>query len=90
MDHLALAIKIVGSQAELARRLNVSGQAITNWMGGKSMSPESAAAIERETGGEVKADQLAPSVSFVRDKSGSITGYTIGIKKPDVQKRRAA
>jgi len=86
MEYLTRAIEIIGSQAELARRINVQPQAVTNWLNGKNMSPESAAAIERETGGKVRADQLVPTVEFVRAK-GKITGYHVKIGGDD---RKAA
>lgn len=56
------ACAIVGSQAELARRVGVRPQMITNWMDGKRVTAERAVAIEKATGGKVTRQELRPDL----------------------------
>jgi DNA-binding transcriptional regulator YdaS (Cro superfamily) len=61
MEALRRAIEIIGSQAELARRLGVKPQAFTDWLSGtRPLPPLRAAQIEKILEGKVKARELLP------------------------------
>ena len=64
MEHLKRAIGVVGSQAELARRLNVVQQVVNNWMRRGNVPAEYCPAIERATGGQVRCEELRPDVDW--------------------------
>jgi len=66
MNSLHQAIRYVGSQAELARRLGVRPQLISQWKSGKRpIPPARAAQIEEITQGEVKRQDLLPDFPWV-------------------------
>ena len=49
--HIQMAVKKLGSQAELARRLNVSKGTVNSWVKGlNNVPPKKAEAIEKITG----------------------------------------
>lgn len=66
MEHLARAIEICGSQAELARRLGepVQQQHVWNWVNraGGRVPPEQCIPIERAVDGAVTRYDLRPDV----------------------------
>lgn len=62
MDVLDLAIKCVGSGAELARRLGVVPMTVTQWRRRKRVPAERCAAIEQLTNGAVTRHDLRPDV----------------------------
>ncbi len=59
MDALTKAVKILGSQAELARRIGVPRQSLQQW---PPVPPKYVWAIERATGGKVKCHELRPDI----------------------------
>ena len=66
MDALKQAIGIVGTQAELARRLDVKPQQLGQWLAGtRPIPPEHAASIEQITGGVVTARALRPDLARI-------------------------
>lgn len=54
------AVRFFGSQAELARRLRVSPQAVSYYKA-HGLTAEAAVEIERASGGALRAVDLAPS-----------------------------
>jgi DNA-binding transcriptional regulator YdaS (Cro superfamily) len=66
MEALLRAIELIGSQAELARRLGVRPQLISQWTKGKRpLPPTRAAQIEELTGGHVTRADLLPNFPWV-------------------------
>lgn len=59
MDGLTKAIEVVGSAAELSRRLGVSRQVVANWRA-RGVPVERCIEIERATGGRVMRWDLCP------------------------------
>lgn len=64
MEHLKRAIAAVGTQAELARRLNVVQQVVNNWVRRGNVPADYCPAIERATGGQVRCEDLRPDVDW--------------------------
>jgi DNA-binding transcriptional regulator YdaS (Cro superfamily) len=65
VEQIKRASDLIGSQAELARRLDVSTSMISQWCTGARPLPlDSAIAIERETGGAVTVEELRPDVDW--------------------------
>jgi DNA-binding transcriptional regulator YdaS (Cro superfamily) len=66
MKHKSLikkAIKKAGSQAELAKRLGLSQQGVSYLLNQATrVSGETAVAIDRFTGGEVRKEDLRPDI----------------------------
>jgi DNA-binding transcriptional regulator YdaS (Cro superfamily) len=70
MDELKRAIKLVGSQAQLAERMNqgrppeehVGGSAIGNWLIRGKVPPEHVIAVSRAVNWEVVPHRLAPEI----------------------------
>lgn len=58
--HIISAIKVFGSQADLARAMKVSPQMVTKLLNGKPVPPLRASQIEVLTGGKVTRKQLRP------------------------------
>lgn len=65
-DHpLDKAARIVGTQAELARRLGISKGALNQWKDdGRRIPAEYCPAIERETAGAVRCEEMRPDVAW--------------------------
>lgn len=60
---LTRAIRLLGSQAELARQLGITPVAVSSWVNGYwPMSPHHAIAIEKATGGAVSRGELRPDL----------------------------
>jgi len=56
------AAQILGSQAELARRLQIRTPTVSQWCsGGRPIPAARALQIETATGGEVRRQELCPS-----------------------------
>lgn len=66
------------SKAELARRLGVSSMAVSKWIKHEVPLPR-CVEIEAATAGEVRCEDLRPDVTWCRDESGAVTGYTIPV-----------
>lgn len=64
MNALTQAIKVVGSQAELARRLGITSQVVHNWRIRGNVPAEYAPMIELVTCGAVSADDVRPDVPW--------------------------
>ena len=61
MNQIALACKLVGSQAILAHRIGVSPAAVNQWISGHRPVPlERCVAIELATNGQVTRQDLRP------------------------------
>ena len=61
LEEIAKAIEIAGGPAALARRLNVTTQAVCFWRDGKRKLPEVlGASVETATGGQVTRQSLWP------------------------------
>lgn len=77
MDAITRAIEAVGGQqTELARRISVKPQALSQWIQGVRPIPaQRCADIERETG--VRCEELRPDLVWTRDQNGRITGYHV-------------
>lgn len=61
MSGLRLAIDAVGSQAELARRLDTSPMRIANWKR-RGIPPEQVLRVVRAVGGRVRPYDLRPDI----------------------------
>jgi len=61
MQALSKAIKLVGSQRELAERCGVVQTAVAAWLKRGTVPPEHCALIEKATVGEVTRRELRPS-----------------------------
>ena len=73
MDNQALlqAIKICGSQAELARRIVAATPQVNEWTkGDRPIPPPRCEQIERATDGGVRCEDLRPDLDWTRDASG--------------------
>lgn len=64
MEALHKAIDLIGSQAELARRLGVSAQVVHNWKIRGSVPAEYVPAIEMATAGGVRAEEIRPDIPW--------------------------
>ena len=64
MEHLKRAIAVAGSQADLARRINVVQQVVNNWLRRGNVPADYCPAIERATGGAVRCEDLRPDVDW--------------------------
>lgn len=59
------AARIVGTQAELARRLGVTKGALNQWKDeGRGVPARHCPSIERETGGQVRCEELCADVDW--------------------------
>lgn len=56
------AANVVGGQAELAKRLNISPQAVNKWIKRGLVPPERVLEVERLTNGAVTRYELRPDV----------------------------
>lgn len=56
------ACLIVGSQAELARRVGVKPQMVSKWLNGRPIRAERVLSIERATNGHVSRHELRPDL----------------------------
>ena len=62
---IIIAADIVGSQAELARVIGVSGPTVNQWASGHRPVPaERCPQIEKATGGVVRCEMLRPDVDW--------------------------
>ncbi len=69
MDALRKAISILGTQADLARLLDVTPQAVTHWLNGaRPIAPLKAVAIEELTKGQVTRLELRPDFPWVMNQ----------------------
>lgn len=77
MNAITAAIKkIEGGQAALARLLDVSPQAVNQWVKGVRPIPEKhCPAIEGATG--VRCEALRGDIVWTRDAAGAVTGYHV-------------
>ncbi len=65
-----------GQQADLARRLSVTPQALSQWVQGTRTVPAARCPdIERETG--IRCEELRPDLIWTRDTAGKVTGYHV-------------
>lgn len=65
MDSIIKAIEVCGGPSALAERLGVTPQAVCFWRDGKRRLPaEHCPAIERESGGAVRCEDLRPDVDW--------------------------
>ena len=64
MKALEKAIEILGSQTKLAAALGVRIQVVNNWIRRGNVPPAYAPSIEAATGGQVRAEELCPSVAW--------------------------
>lgn len=60
-EYIERAIRLAGSQANLARLIGVTQQTISNWKDGAVIRAEFCSAIERETEGAITRRDLRPS-----------------------------
>lgn len=67
-ENLRKAIEVVGSGAELARRLNRNPQSVYQW---EVIPPAFALEIERMTGGQVKALDILEAAEAHTRRTGS-------------------
>lgn len=79
MNALTDAVKAVkGGQAALARLLDVSPQAVGQWLSEvRPVPPERCPAIERHTG--VRCEVLRPDLTWTRGTDGQVTGYHVSV-----------
>lgn len=66
------AIKIVGSQKDLADEIGVSAKTVWAWINRDSIPAEHCPAIERATKGAVRCEDLRPDVdwAYLRNTAG--------------------
>ena len=64
MDALERAIKQVGSQAALARAIDVAQQVVNNWLRRGNVPAEYCPTIERAVSGAVRCEDLRPDVDW--------------------------
>lgn len=65
MDMINKAVELLGGPAEAARALDVSPQAISFWLSGNRIpSATNCLAIERQTKGMVRVEQLRPDIDW--------------------------
>lgn len=64
MNALQQAIEITGSQTKLAAALGVRVQVVNNWIRRGNVPPGYAPGIEAATGGQVRAEDVCPSVPW--------------------------
>lgn len=79
MHPIDRAIESVGSQANLARAINVLSQHITNWRE-RGIPADRCPAIEAAT--KVPCEELRPDLAWNRDEAGQVTGYTVPLAAP--------
>ena len=86
---LAQAIRLLGSQAKLARAIGCSPSKISALtLADKPVRAEDALAIERATGGAVKAATLRPDIWEQTTDAAPPTRYSLLLEKaPDTVKR---
>ena len=65
MNALKIAVSVVGSQRELARRLNVTASAVSQCLSGRCKIPVAwCPQIEQITGRRVLCEQLRPDIQW--------------------------
>jgi DNA-binding transcriptional regulator YdaS (Cro superfamily) len=70
------AIEAMGSKAALASALLVTAPLVHQWASGlRPVAGHHCPAIERLTG--VRCEELRPDLDWLRDESGSATGYQV-------------
>lgn len=74
MNPIDRAIEAIGSQAALARALDVLSQHITNWRE-RGIPAARCPAIEAATG--VPCEQLRADLQWTRDANGVVTGHVV-------------
>lgn len=74
MNAIDRAIKLAGSQAELARALGVLPQHLNNWRK-RGIPADRCPDIERATG--LTCEEQRPELQWNRGSDGQVTGYTI-------------
>lgn len=78
------------TQSGFAGRLGVSQGLVGQWQTGRSkITPEMAPAVERETGGFVKCEDIHPKFEWERDAAGKVLGYRVRFQRRK-QRRDAA
>lgn len=70
VDYVKKAVDAAGSQSALAKAVGVSQPAVNKWLRGGGIGLEHALAIERITGGTVRAVQLHPALSEALQMTG--------------------
>jgi DNA-binding transcriptional regulator YdaS (Cro superfamily) len=76
---LARAVRICGSQSELARRIRVKQQNVWSWLNkSKRVPAEACKAIEDATGGQVTCHELRPDVFGEPAGSGCVSDASPG------------
>lgn len=81
MDAIFVAVeKFPGGQSGLAGLLNISPQAVGQWVkGARPVPAHHCAAIEAATG--VRCENLRPDLAWQRDrKTGAVVGYFVPTK----------
>ena len=63
-NSLKKAVKIVGSQTELASQLGINKQNITQWINSSKIPAEHCLSIEELTKGIVKVEDLCPKLKW--------------------------
>lgn len=61
---IAEAAAIIGSRAEMARRIGVTKGAVWQWEHVSRVPAEHCPRIERETGGAVRCEELRPDIDW--------------------------
>lgn len=79
---LERAIRIAGTQSELARRIGGKTKTghIYHWLT-NGVTPDAAAKISAAVNGEVTPEELCPHVDWIRDEAGQVTGYHVRVEK---------
>lgn len=64
-DHIRRAVELLDGPVSTARRLGVrSHQVVQQWVRSGRVPPKYCAAVERETGGQVRSEQICPDVDW--------------------------
>jgi DNA-binding transcriptional regulator YdaS (Cro superfamily) len=77
-------ISDIDKRRALARLIGTSPvylwQMATGWRG-KRPSEDMAVSIERATNRAVRCESLRPDISWIRDETGLVTGYTVRLEQ---------
>lgn len=83
MDAFEDFVSWAGTQAKAGKLVGLSASMVSLILSGeRTLQPEHAIAAERASGGLYRADEMLPSVEFLRDEKGDIRSYCLRYEAP--------
>lgn len=83
MDTFSDFVAWAGTQKRAADLIGLSPSTVSLILSGeRNLLPEHAIAAERASGGLYRADEMLPTVEFIREPGGQIASYCIRVDAP--------